>query len=314
MAKQGALIFIFDSKYLLPFKVLMHSMRIQLNKTPDIDIVILTDDIAVANDQFVKNFVDRVIEVSEEQTSFLKSIDFSGISNAHRHPVYGAYWFLKFFIFDDYGYEYHIYMDVDMLCISDSFTLHDLHFGKRFAVAPTVGPAALSIKPKTRGEYLDEPGRDEVLKSIKKIANRDYPVSRSFNSGVMYIPRDMIGRSTVEGLVREAAENAFRLEQDTIRQYAEIRSQVPFKSLPIWFNFPELPALAVGSINYEAHLKKHINIIHFNLHPKPWDAGRGSTWVHSIWWRHHDLATRWIKKISKKSWLSRFSEWMKKAS
>jgi lipopolysaccharide biosynthesis glycosyltransferase len=305
MADKGALIFILDRNYLLPFKVLMHTLHKKVIRPSNVDIVLLTDDPEVGEDYFVKNYVNRVISVSEEQISFLQRIDVSKISPSHRHPKYGAYWFLKFLIFDDYGYDFHIYMDADMLCASRRFHLRDICFGNSFAAAPTIGRKALSLKGKSEAGNLDEVRKKELLKTVLGIANRRHAISRSLNSGVMYIPKRLIGRAIVEGLVKEATQHAFRLEQDTVRQYVELRTSIPFVSLPVWYNFPELPVLAMGEAAFDAEIRKKTKILHFNLHPKPWDAGRQSGWVQEIWWRHHDLAQPWINEVSRNSWLFR---------
>lgn len=306
----GAVIFLLDRSYLVPFKVMMHSLRDALDNTK-LDVVVLTDDDEIVKDHFVNRICDRVIKITDGQLASLKSIDLSSVPDDFRHPKYGVYWFLKFLVFDDYGYDFHVYMDTDMLCLDRSFLFEHLITPGAFSVGPTVGKNALGLEPSSRGQNNTEEEKAEVVAKTKRIASTDYAISRSINSGVMHITKQMIGRKVVVDLVKLASERAFRLEQHVLMAYAAETDGVSFKSMPLWFNFPELPLRSAGETNSVERLLPYAKILHFNLHPKPWRQGAKQNWVHDIWRRHHETSKTWVDTMSARPGLGeRIAKWI----
>ncbi|MBB6511097.1 lipopolysaccharide biosynthesis glycosyltransferase [Rhizobium soli] len=294
---RGAAIFLLDQTYLLPFQVMMHSMRDAVENR-NVDIVVLTDDDGLLDNPFLRRICDKIIKISEDQLELLKSIDLSSVPDEFRHPKYGVYWFLKFLVFDYYGYDYHIYLDTDMLALRRDFSFDDIFAGTAFSAAPTIGKTALGIPPNSRGSSNNDLEQQRIVDTTREIAARNYKISRSINSGVMSIPKSMIGRSTVRSLVELSTLNSYRLEQDVVRAHASQFLPDDFRPLPIWLNMPELPLRAAGEVNAIERLLPYTKILHFNLHPKPWKISGRPGWVHQIWHRHRSLATRWIETQS----------------
>ncbi|SFB52097.1 Glycosyl transferase family 8 [Rhizobium sp. NFR07] len=297
-AHKGAVIFLMDRSYLLPFKVMMHSLRDAIENRQE-DLVVLTDDATLVADPFLNRICDKIIKIEDSQLKLLRSIDLSSVPDEFRHPKYGVYWFLKFLVFDNYGYDYHLYFDTDMLCLNRFFNFRDIYAPEqRFSASPTIGKSALGIPKSSRGEAHDDAERSRIVETTKLIASRNYRSNRSINSGVMSIPKRLIGADSVTSLVRLATEKSFRLEQEVVRTWVAELDPELFTCLPIWYNMPELPLRASGYTNSIERLLPYSSILHFNLHPKPWKGVRQEDWVHRIWHDHRQLADNWIERMS----------------
>lgn len=293
---KGAIIFLINRSYLIAFKVFLYTLRQAIEEAAE-DIVVMTDDPAVADDPFVNAMADRIIAVDQKQLDRLKKINSSGINDKFRTEDYGAYWYLKFFIYEDFGYDYHIFLDADMLCMSNDFRFTELRFQSDFAATRTVGPVALEvhgirdITPEIRSQCL------------QRIVALSEPVRRSkaINSGVLTIGSVMMGRGTVTGLIRTASETSFRLEQDAVWHYVGQRRDLSISQFPIWLNFPEYTKI-VGKQNWQEHLLPRIRILHYNRHPKPWTRDRAKAgWLHRIWWRAFDESQPWSRAVIRNS-------------
>lgn len=276
----GAIVFILERQFLPGLKTLFHSAR-EAFAQADEQIVILSDDPLLLEDPFVQRVSDRTILITNEDKQRVSVIRKDNILKVHRRADIGAYVFLKLHAFRNFGFDYHIFLDADLLCLDPSFRFTALPHDCDFSAAPTVGPQALGIggwKPN-----LSEPERDTCFAAIEAIACRNYGVNRIFNSGVVRIGRRLLGDETVHGLIELASREAFRTDQPLIHRYVESRG-ISFRSMPIWFNFPMLPCLAVGPDRF-SKLRDRIGILHYNRMPKPWLVAKESRdWIDELWW------------------------------
>ena len=64
---------------------------------------------------------DRTIILSDEDIGAIRRIKASAVKPDLRHAELGKYTFLKVHAFQDLGYDHHIFMDVDMLCLDETF-------------------------------------------------------------------------------------------------------------------------------------------------------------------------------------------------
>jgi hypothetical protein len=286
---KGAIIFLINRSYLTAFKVFIYTLRHAISAATE-DIVIITDDPIVASDPFVTSIADRVIPIDQGAIDKLKSIDSSIVSGKHKTQEFGAYWYLKFLIYHDFGYDYQIFLDADMICVADDFRFTEIPLQYDFCAARTVGPKALGVEG-IKGITSDI--RERCLETILSIAVPE-KLPNAINSGVVVIGSALMGRGTEVGLIRLSSQQAFRLEQDALWRYIKLRRDLSVGAMPIWLNFPEYCKI-VGRGRFTKHLLPKIRILHLNRLPKPWAYEREkATWIHQIWWEAFDEAQGWI--------------------
>ena len=292
--KKGAIIFILDSNYLLPFKVLAFTLRDALRERSE-DIIILSDDPLVAEDPIIETVGAKVVTLSYEDIERLKEVNSRLIQPGYKTHSLSAYWLLKFYAFKDMGYQYHIFLDADMLCLNSAFRFDRLKFHADLAAARTVGPIRLGLTKKTDFRSLTFAQKLSVIEATRKLfdnqSKKEHP---NINSGVLYIGSRMIGDHVVDSLVTMATEEAFHYDQDVVHAYLLRNPNLSFEPLPISLNFPTLPAYCVGEDLFREHFLERISILHYNRKPKPWRVGRNHDFLVEFWWQQWDMAQDWI--------------------
>lgn len=269
--RRGAVVIILDRSYLQPLKTFAHSLRNALDAGTH-DVLILTNDDAVANDPFVLGMADRIEMFSDEDLERLKAVRWEAVEEHVRHPTLGKYTFLKFLAFNDFGYDHHILVDVDMVCLDPSFRFNDLVGDYDFASAPTMGSQFLKV--------AEDASPERTSGLIDNLDRKGASLARTINSGVLFIGPSLLNDATVSKLIAVGAEMALPLEQEITRQFALIEPGLRFRSLSPRYNFPEFAARRVGEELFKA---KPPVFLHFNGRPKPWKPDAVDDWLTAIW-------------------------------
>jgi lipopolysaccharide biosynthesis glycosyltransferase len=297
MNKRGAVIFLFDRKYIEPFKVFTHSLRHALDDSQE-DLVVLTDDDEVERDAFVSAIGAKVLRLTSGDIERLRTINSRRIRGAYRTEKVSAYFLLKFYLFKELGYDYHIFLDADMLCLDPHFAFGDLDLGADFCCARTLGQTALGL---VKGEeFVSRPDnvRRAALEATLRHLGRPAKRENQINSGVMFMAGKMLGDHVVSELIQMATADAFRLDQDVIHEYILRHPDISFASLSVAHNFPTLPAYVAGPVSFAADLEPRVSILHFNRQPKPWLSARGTDYLVDKWWKAADDAAKWFAERS----------------
>ena len=292
-----ALIFLLERSYLPGLQALLYTLRKSIDRSK-FSILLMTVDPYIQEDRFATNVADEIVLFTEKEISRLSSIRSDRVASNLRIPKIGKFTFLKLFCFNDLGYSSHLFMDTDMLVMSDAFDLSSLCVKADYAAAPTVGPRALNVDWPSKNSLKDYDAKQIVTK-LKSIASRSYEIHRSFNSGVTFSGRRLLSSTTVDELLMCAASGSFKLEQSITHSYLRHIPDLAFRSLPIWDNFPALPAYVLGQEAFEKLLPE-IRILHFNR-KKPWEADRkdDTDWLSRIWLTKYAEAQDWIESKSK---------------
>lgn len=268
------LLFIFDMAYLNAFKVFLFSLRDFLDeKKPN--IVVLTNDLRVADDKFVQSVVKRIVPITADEIARLRNIPVG--QKGLQIPNLAAFTFMKFFLFKDIGLRSFIYLDVDMISLRPDLDLTELTSNTDFAAAPTLRNHLFLAVEDVQGGGVITPSPSEV---IEKVAARRFRGRKRINSGVCFVGPNMIGESTVGRLISMAETGKRRLEQQVLFDLVR-ESDKRFKYLPIWWNFTETPARKLGPKQFETFASR-IKILHFNK-TKPWKPGAEGDWLFEKW-------------------------------
>lgn len=296
-SEKTALIFLLERSYLPALQALLYTLRDSIDRSR-FSVLLVTVDPYIQEDRFCANLADEIILFTDEEISRLSTVRSDRVATKLRIPKIGKFTFLKLFCFGDLGYASHLFMDTDILVMSEAFDLSSLCGDADYAAAPTVGPKALGIDWPLASE-LGSSDADRVEAKIHSIAARAHGIQRSFNSGVTFTGRRLLNKTTVDELLECAASGSFKLEQSITHAYMQMIPDLRFRSLPIWYNFPALPAYALGQERFE-RLLPNIHILHFNR-KKPWasDAQESSDWFSRIWASKYEEARDWIASHSR---------------
>ncbi len=288
--KKGAILFVLDRNYLVGLQVFLFSVRFALmNRTED--IVILTNDIGVKNNLFVQNIADKVIFLDDEEINKLSKVKSDKVKSSLKVDKIGKYTFLKFFLFKPLGYDYHIYFDVDMICLDKDFRFNELISDYDISVTSTIGYGFLGTKDLS---VISEDKKYAIYQKIKKAANYKYSISRGFNSGVLFINKKLISDQTVSGLINLVSSYSFNLEQKATASYLK-KQNIHVNYLPMWYNFVSLPCYTIGE-EYFNKLKPRLKFLHYNR-KKPWSFERN--WLNDLWIEKFNESGGWVNFIER---------------
>ena len=268
LRNKGAIVFLLNADFLPGLRVFAYSAKAAF-KAADEDVLVITDDENVRQDEFVRYLADRIIFIGDEDKGAFSGVKYDKVHKSIKRDDIAAYWFLKFTMFRNFGYDYHIFVDTDLVCLRDDFRFSDIPARYDFIAGPTVGPVALQISS-WKDRPTDDAKLDDVERRIRRIAKSNYKLSRSINSGVVRISRGLLGDGIVNGLIALASSKSFRMEQEVVQEYVQ-GCGASFKSLPIWFNFPVLPAVVLGEQRF-SRIAPMVRILHYNRRPKPWQS------------------------------------------
>lgn len=290
---RGAVIFLLDSRYIAGLKTLAYTLRHAIAAATH-DIVVVTNDDAVASSEVVRSIANRIELLTDDDITNIQRVNSTRVSGNVRHMTVGKYTFLKFFSFRDIGYDHHIFLDVDMLCLDPNFRFTDLVGDYDFAAAPTMGRKFLSIE---KGDEAED-GERALLNRVTKALERRYNMLRSFNSGVFFAGRNLLGDRSVERLIAIGADVEAKLEQTITARLVSTTPGLQFEPLSARLNFPEGAARAIGRANFD-DLKKQIVFLHYNNPGKPWEKEDAGDWLAELWREQAKQADQW--------WLQRLS-------
>ncbi len=276
---RGAVIFLLDSAYLPGLKVLAYSLRHAIAANTH-DILILTNDPRVAQDDTVKRLATNIQVFSDEDIARIKTVDSSRVKPRFRHSELGKYTFLKFLSFADFGYDHHIFLDVDMICLDPGFRFGDLTGNFDFAAAPTLG----------KRFFQDVTDPQIALEKVQRADSRKHGINRSMNSGVFFASSSVLGQDSVSRLITIGRESASRLEQQITLAFIQQTPDIRFCSLPIRYNFVELAARLVGPQGFRTVSPV---FLHYNSPRKPWQSGSPTDWVAQLWHEQSAAAGGW---------------------
>jgi len=269
--RKGAIIFLLDSSYLKGLQTFLYSLQYALQERTE-DIVVFTNDKKIHDNEFIHLIADKVILISDEQLSRLKQSKKQKISKYKKIDSIGKYTFLKFFVFSDLGYDYHLFFDVDMLCLDNKFRFNHLVGNYDFAGVGTSGYKYLGI---SENKNVTNEQRKKIYANI---INQKSNSLHSLNSGVMYIGKSLLSNKSVDSLIRLVVNKAYFLEQHATFEFIQ-SSNVRIKAFPIFYNFSYLAVQSLGK-DYFDKLKNKIVFLHYNR-KKPWEYKEN--WIYKIW-------------------------------
>ncbi|WP_374275767.1 glycosyltransferase [Brevundimonas sp.] len=257
-----ALIFVLNSAFLRPFHVLVYSLaRVRtLTKYP---IIVISEDAAVFRDPLVRAVTDHSVLAGPEQIAEFANISPERVREDLRKGWIAKYTFLKWLVFQDYGFDRHIYIDADIVALNDcehlaALSEHDLYGAPVFK----------------RDLIIDETGarRPVVEREQRMSAFLADGNERSLNSGVMVINRRAMEPEFRAGLIATAESKSYTVEQAVVRDFIRRSDRYSMGVLSSYDNFNHGFLASLSAPTQLKHLDR-VRLLHYvGADKKPWNA------------------------------------------
>lgn len=273
--RDTAMIFVLDRAFLIGLKVLAHSM-ISHATLLDVPIIILSDDATLGDDPFVAELADRFAHISDEQLAGLQ-----GIRGDEIHPIVKLdgpipkYTFLKWLIFDDWGYDQLIWIDTDILCLGG---LDHLTALREDGVYASCVFSRDLIEAADKSPLPPEVAAENMRQLVAGAGTR-------FNSGVMVISGRFLNPLFRSLLVGMAQKDTFPNEQSVVREALEKHGGRGWLS-PLDNYHHSYWAATPPDIQSQVRLLHYVG-----ASGKPWNFRRKHAKDAALlWWKAYDMA------------------------
>lgn len=257
-----ALMFVLNSAFLRPFHALIYSLA-KIRTLTKYPIVIISEDSRVFRDPLVRLVADRTVVASEETIAEFANISAERVRHDLRMGWIAKYTFLKWLVFQDYGFDQHIYIDADIIALGDcealtACTAHDLYGAPVFKRSMIVDDQGARLPLAERTAKIE----DFLVRGAPK----------AFNSGVMVINRRAMEPAFRQGLIATAEARPYSVEQAVIRDFVSGSGRYTMGALSSAYNFNH-GFLAAMPVHRQIELLLEIRLLHFvGADKKPWNA------------------------------------------
>jgi lipopolysaccharide biosynthesis glycosyltransferase len=289
-----AVVFAFDSSYLVQFKVILASLAFSSNFV-DAPIVIYTDDPIVASDPIVKIACDKVSLLSGEKRALLYRLAKDHVKREERSS-WNRGTFLKWAVFEKHETPRVVFFDVDMIFLKKiDFQIVNCSTAPFNAVPQFQN---MLYKNTTSNAFLPS---EEVFDNLNNAIMGKFKgrMLHRINSGLMYLQGDMLSNSFFETITMYAETLGRTINEQSIfsEYFKQHRSKVAF--IPAAFNFQE-SYIHRASQEDRAKILSKIGILHFAGQNKPWNIlplidKDGATLTKALWHWHRTFAEKLLK-------------------
>ena len=273
-----AIFFAFDSSYLTPFKVMLLSMA-QTGALTRNPIIICSDDPAVFEDPIVELVVDRPVLLKGHLRESLYHLAEHSVHRPER-----AKWnkgtFLKWAAFDNFGFDYILFLDVDMLILKPLAELATYRSGADLLACPQFKPSL--YRQKGAGKLP----LSTIERNLHWMISGDFDRvhHRRMNSGMMLLTRTTANPDFRDEIIAFAANRKELHEQAHLTAFFAENPSWKVRMVPSIYNFQERYLGEVDSCR-GLDVLSQIAILHY-AGTKPWQSkltpsSRLST---LLWW------------------------------
>lgn len=292
MTSDTALIFVLNRKYVRPLKVLLYSLYRQ-NSLRSCPIEIITDDMAVAEDPFLRAVANGIQYLPPEDREVFGSIKGDKISEKSRTTFAPKYTFLKFMVFKNKGYHRHIFIDADMLCLKplDEDLLALPYDAKAMIEVPS---SIFPIRDESRAKF----SRQKAMGYVDAArAPREGLVNASINSGFMVLEGRAISDQRFESAIEIASSIAFPAEQPATTEAIRSIPDLSFLAMPLWYNCRRRVLESLGEAFFES-VRDEIVLLHYTP-GKPWILGdRTADFLDHLWLDYEQQSLPWVESVT----------------
>ncbi|MDO6521972.1 glycosyltransferase [Shimia thalassica] len=262
----GCLVFLFSHEFKIGFEVLLHSLR-RSKEISKLDIVIITDDLEVVHSAEIAAMAKVVRYITPAEKSLMSTLP-KGLVNEKFHLDWSpAYTFLKFFIFQDFGYDFHIYLDCDIVCLNSMDKLvEDFRNSDADMMGGCVFPKHIWMD--SNGSRLEKP---QINENIRKFI--DNPEG-NLNTGVLIYGKRMMDAEIPNKLLDIARKGKMVNEQAIVHRLIKESELLKLEFFTPLCNFRSNVLRMIDRKDAKSLLRE-IVLLHYIASP-PWNSiGKG---------------------------------------
>lgn len=269
----SALVFLVNKEFLPGLKVLVYSL-IANQTLLDLPIIAISNEPEVMNDPLIQAMSDRPVVLSDDDISTFSAISGDRVPERVRLNWIAKFTLLKWMTFEDYGYDQHIFIDADILCLRNIDDLLGLTDAEFYA-APRFTDDLFKD-----GERVRSP--DDRTALIQAFVNDDHAGNIIINSGVFVANKPLLNSKTRRSLIEYASHGEFITEQKVLRERQAERVNGIRTFSPL-YNFHH-GYLKYVAANDQLGLANQIKLLHYvGSRAKPWQAGASNNIQNSLW-------------------------------
>jgi lipopolysaccharide biosynthesis glycosyltransferase len=269
-----ALVFVLDSGYLPGLKTLCYSLCVHKSLL-HMPVLVISNDPAVVNDDFINLIADQTRLISEQEISEFQGISAKRVEKRLRLKWIPKYTYLKWFMFDEYGYDRLLFIDTDIVCLKAIDDLLEMTEADLIG-GPVFGK---SLRHGKEGK-LSQQAMD---RKIWKFSFQKEPKGTRLNTGVLGVSRKLLDPAFRNELIAYAERHEFSVEQVALRSYVSETEKASLKLISPTYNFNHF-YLDRLSAHFQTRALGKIKLLHFaGALENPWTLSSPRTLPEFIW-------------------------------
>jgi lipopolysaccharide biosynthesis glycosyltransferase len=267
---KAALAFVLNAAFLPGLFALLKSMY-QHRTLIDLPVLIITEQPEMLNDPGIKKVCDRTRVISADEIGAFSHISSRKVIERLKLDWIPKYTYLKWLMFDDYGFEQLIFIDADIVCLNPIDELLDLKIADLYGC------------PMFTNNLIDIGNDPEVTsENVIRFAKNPQPASKRLNTGVLVVNKRLLSSDFREELIEFTAKGEYSVEQAALRTFLR-ESGRAFQIISPLYNFRH-SFLAHVMAKDRFSLLSQIKLFHFaGGRVKPWDKPHPKTFEDHSW-------------------------------
>lgn len=246
-----SLVLLLDAKFLPGLCTLIASLM-NTDSIKGSQIVVLTTDPSITSSLIIKAVNAKVVTIDDSDIASFSRISTANVKRGERHHLVAKYTLLKFLMFKRLAPGAQLFMDCDMICLSNiDSVLHGLR-DYEFLATHTAFMSA------------------DICQMESELCDDSLPLKSPINSGFMVIGSKVLDdekRNVIGKLIRSAERSKFKKEQAITGDYF-LRTKNS-GAVSIAYNFHRKLANNVGESGFN-RLIPRIKVLHYTG-KKPWN-------------------------------------------
>lgn len=278
-----ALTFVINSEFIDGLKVLIYSMAVH-ETLMDLPIFIISEDKEVFSDPFIMEVADKTYLASQEDIMSFSNISNKKVEGKLKLDWIPKYTYMKWLMFDDWGYDSLIFIDADIVCLSNCDELLQKVNADLYGCPVFGRELVIKVDDKIDVEDTDL--------SISKFAYQNDPPGSRLNTGVLVVNKKLLNSEFRRDLITFTENGEYSVEQAALRTYIGGTPGLSMKLMSPMYNYKH-DFVSRLSAAFQPRILTDIKFLHFaGSAGKPWEKAVPETLSDWIWRSYADDAAR----------------------